>query len=272
MGGAVLAVTAGFIGWVLGVAGAGLVDAAAVTRTVPLRLRPPPAVALQGLVRRPGSTATPDRQTDGALQVTEVRGLDGPWQDRRALIRIDEAPVRSHGVGDLLAEGSVLVAVERGGIWRFTPDDRLEWLATGGESRVLDDFVLPPARRSVALPPPDPALVAAVQDTLHLAGHGPADQAQVAFDALVGAGEPMLRFLAPRAASLAPLPGVAIRRPSGRRAVPRFEGELVQWLLQAITRERFTSSTDGPPSAEAMLESGWAWQSYLGVLQPASGP
>lgn len=270
MGGAVLAGTGGFIGWVVGVA-FGVHSARAVQwepgwvpgAGPPAALVPLRGVALAPLTSVPGRPAP--APADTSLRLEDVVRPEGSWEAFVAQVAVGpEGPVRSYGVGDRLPEGSVVVAVERDGIWRFGPDSNLEFIGLDGSRTILDDFDLPPVRRMRRLPAPDPALIQAIRDTLHLAGHGEPEAAQQAFDALVEAGEPVVRLLAERADATASLPGVPLWV-GGQRLRPRFEGQLVQWILQTITEERFGRLRRSDLSASEVEEQGWAWKSWLGV-------
>lgn len=248
-----------FLGWVLASGVSRTEPALSQASRRPRRLRPWTASALGPLQRRP---VEPE---PGVVALEAVQA--GPnWSDHRAWVRTGDGPARAYAVGERLPDQSVLAGVSPEGIVRFTESDVLESVRLNGSVKVLDDFRVEARRLPPALPPPDPELVQAVIDTLDLAGHGPPPSAQIAFDALVGAGEPIVGLLADRADRIDPLPGVPLRLPDGGWVAPRYEGQLVQFLLAAITTERFGDPDADDLSAQDVQEMGWAWKSWLGRL------
>jgi len=202
-----------------------------------------------------------DLDAPAAPELVAVRAAER-WESRRALIRV-RGEIRAFAVGDFVPGGALVVAIDDARAL-LSRDDHVVELGVGASAVVAEDFPLAEARphRTFA---PDPALEAAVDDTLALLHVGEPRTTQVAVDALVEAGEIIVPYLVRRAGRMATLPGVRFRLPDGRGLAPRYEGAAVQAILEAITGQRFGDVFEPDASRAQIASAAAAWASWSGV-------
>jgi hypothetical protein len=241
--------TLGFTGWV----GASAVSPPPGT---PHRLRPPPGYVA------PQPERHPPLGSDAARTIRLV-GVDGDstWRDRRALISADGAEPRAYAPGEMLPDQSLLTAVRSDGIDVFTPDDVVLRWPLHGEPEVQEDFHVPESTTVSRRRETSAELRDAVLETLELARSGDSDIAQLAFDALLDAGEPVIDVLLLRVASEVRLAWVSVELPDGRVYTPPTEGGFVMLLLEAITGHRVPGGDGDRSSRQAAAVR---WLAYLG--------
>jgi hypothetical protein len=217
---------------------------------------PPTRIVPRGLPLAPGALP----------ELVDVRWAEA-WEDRRALFRWQD-DVRAYAVADSLPGGEVILAIAPDRV-RISSGETVVELAKDGAAQVIEDFPLADQplgpRFETQVAPPDPELEAAVYDTLALLQLGEPQTAQVAIDALVGAGEAIVPFLVRRADSLQRFPAVQVNLPDGRRLSPRWEGVAAQAALEAITGQRFGDVLAADVTAEEMLDAAGSWRSWLGL-------
>ncbi|MGF1511199.1 MAG: hypothetical protein ACFB9M_17030 [Myxococcota bacterium] len=238
--------------------------------SAPVRLVPTPGVVMAPPHR---VRHTVERAPSGALEVVATFPLEEAlWEASRALISVIHRAPRAFAIGDVLPDGSILTAIRPSHIEVYTPEDRIERWPVRDGSRGLAARTLveafesssPLAQTGPAGPLPDD-LVRIVFETLALLRSGDVEASQMAFDALMDAGEPIVPVLLRRVDSLERLPGVPITLPDGRQWTPVWEGLVVQVVLQSITGHRF-----GDPLAERIderraLEAARKWELFLGA-------
>ncbi len=238
--------------------------AAAAVDSTTRGLEPLPAAVLPALPRMP-PPGLPGGSIDGAdpdLRLVSVVSTDR-WEEARALIWHAGA-VRAYAIGDLVPGGAAVVAIHPAAVDLAHVDHQVYRLSRQTYA-VIEDFPLAVRPRARRLPPPAPGLREAVEETLAMARGPDAGSAQVAVDALVEAGEPVVRFLAEKAGSLVALPGWTVRLPGGQEAAPTLEGALAQAILEGITGQRFGDVLAPDVLPSEVVASAEDWASWLGL-------